>query len=89
MGRMMMEVTDAVAGSPVQMSAEGYYELGLTYASGRSMPIDRVTAHKWFNVALLMGFRDAAQRRAELAEEMSKDEIAAALREARAFVTRH
>lgn len=89
MARMMIDVADAVAGAPTQMSAESYYELGLTYASGRSVPIDKVAAHKWFNVALLLGYRDAAQRRSELAQEMSADEIAAALREARAFVTKH
>lgn len=89
MARIMMEETDAIAGTPVKMSADGYYELGLSYASGRSVPVDYVTAHKWFNVALMLGYRQAAERRAELAGEMTKDEIAAALREARAFVTRH
>ena len=89
MGRMMMEAAEEVAGAPMQMSAENYYEMGLAYACGRSMPVDRVAAHKWFNVALLMGFKDAAQRRAELADEMTKEEIAAALREARAFLTCH
>ncbi len=89
MGRMMFETTDAIAGAPASLSAEGYYELGLAYATGRSAPVDYVAAHKWFNVALMLGFKDAAERRAELAGEMSKDEIAAALREARAFVTKH
>jgi hypothetical protein len=35
------------------------------------------------------GFREAAQRRAELAGEMSAAEIATAQREARLWLTRH
>jgi hypothetical protein len=37
----------------------------------------------------MQGYREAVQRRAELASEMTSDEIAAALREARALITRH
>jgi hypothetical protein len=48
-----------------------------------------VSAHKWFNVALMQGYRAAAERRAELAFEMTPEQIATALREARAFLTRH
>jgi uncharacterized protein len=40
-------------------------------------------------VAVMQGYRPAAERRAELAFEMTADEIAAALRQARAFITRH
>lgn len=74
---------------PAEASAEAYYELGLMHSCGRSVPVDLVLAHKWFNVALARGCRAAAERRAEVAGEMSSDEIAAALREARAFLTRH
>ncbi|MGL4440091.1 MAG: hypothetical protein ACRCUE_12550 [Bosea sp. (in: a-proteobacteria)] len=89
MARQMMEEIDAVAAAPAVMTGEACYELGLAYASGRSQPIDLVAAHKWFNVAVIHGYREAALRRAELAAEMSADEIAAALREARALITRH
>jgi uncharacterized protein len=89
MARHMMEEIDAVAAAPAVMTGEACYELGLAYASGRSRPIDLVAAHKWFNVAIINGYREAIQRRAELAAEMTSDEIAAALREARALITRH
>ncbi len=71
------------------MSGESCYELGLMYATGANAPLDRVAAHKWFNIAVARGYRPAATMRAELAREMSPEEIAAALREARLFLTRH
>lgn len=89
MARQMMDTIDAVSTSAAEMTGEAFYQLGLSYSSGRSHPIDLVAAHKWFNVALMQGYRPAAERRAELAHEMTADEIAAALREARAFITRH
>jgi TPR repeat protein len=89
MARQMMEEVDAVAAVPAAMSGEACYQLGLACASGRVQPIDRIAAHKWFNVALMQGYREAALARAELAGEMTADEIAKALREARALITRH
>jgi TPR repeat protein len=65
------------------------FALGLSHATGVGADMDYVAAHKWFNVAVMQGYREAAQRRAELASEMTSDEIAAALREARALITRH
>jgi hypothetical protein len=89
MARQIMETADEMESSPSGMSGEAYYELGLSYACGRSHSIDLVSAHKWFNVALMQGYRAAAERRAELAFEMTPEQIATALREARAFLTRH
>ena len=66
-----------------------FFELGMKYASGRLGPADLVAAHKWFNVAVARGCRTAATLRSELAREMSAEEIAAAQREARLFLTRH
>lgn len=74
---------------PTEASAEAYFELGLMHSCGRHAPVDRVSAHKWFNVAVARGFGPAAERRAELSLEMSREEIAVALREAREFLTRH
>jgi TPR repeat protein len=64
-------------------SAEGLRDLGIMYSSGRNVPIDYVTAHKWFNLAAMKGSRDAARLRREIAAEMSEAEIAAAQRAAR------
>jgi TPR repeat protein len=38
------------------------------YSVGRDVPIDFVTAHKWFNVAALRGNTEASRLRREIAE---------------------
>jgi TPR repeat protein len=68
---------------------EKLFQLGMMYASGRSVPADVVSAHKWFNIAALRGNVEAARLRREIAEEMSEAEIAAAQRAARDWITRH
>jgi uncharacterized protein len=66
--------------------AATFYELGMMYSIGRSVPIDYVTAHKWFNLAAMQGNPDAARLRREIAEQMSEAEIAEAQRAARAWL---
>jgi len=63
------------------------FERGLYWASGRSGVVNLVAAHKWFNLAALKGRVDAVALRREVAEQMSEAEIAAAQREARAWMT--
>jgi len=81
------DLASLVKAAPVE--GEAVFELGIKYASGRSGPADLVAAHKWFNVAFERGYRTAASLRSELAREMSAEEIAAAQREARLFLTQH
>ena len=69
--------------------AHTLYELGIMYSVGRSVPIDYVTAHKWFNLAAMRGNEDAKRYRMEIAREMSKTEIAEAQRQAREWLARH
>jgi TPR repeat protein len=69
--------------------AEQFFRLGMMYSTGRSMPANLVSAHKWFNIAAMNGCKDAVRLRHEIAAEMSKDEISAAQRAARDWVTRH
>jgi uncharacterized protein len=69
--------------------AEQFYQLGMLYSTGRTLPADMVSAHKWFNIAAMNGYKDAARLRHEIAAEMSESEIASAQRAARAWVTRH
>jgi TPR repeat protein len=69
--------------------ADKFYELGMMYASGRSVPADLVSAHMWFNLAAMRGSSDAVRLRREIASEMSETEIAAAQRAARQWITRH
>ena len=65
------------------------FERGLYWASGRSGVVNLVAAHKWFNLAALKGRPDAIAMRREVAAMMSDAEIAAAQREARAWMTAH
>jgi len=60
-----------------------FFDLGMRYATGQSVAIDFVTAHKWFNIAALKGSTEAIRLRREIAAEMSEDDIAAAQRAAR------
>ena len=70
-------------------NAEMLFELGLLYATGRNGEPDIITAHKWFNIAAHRGFGPAKARREELAAEMSRDQIAAAQRAAREWLSVH
>lgn len=89
MARMDMGGADISGFAPALDNGEAYFELGLMYAAGREVELDLVAAHKWLNVAVFKGCREAAARRAELAAEMSADDVKAALREARLFLTLH
>jgi TPR repeat protein len=79
------ECNHAVIGE-APASADALYELGMMYSVGRSVPIDYVTAHKWFNLAAMRGNQDAIRLRREIADQMSDIEIAAAQRAARAWM---
>jgi len=57
--------------------------IGMMYSVGRDVPIDLVSAHKWFNLAAVKGNREAIRLRREIADQMSEAEIAAAQRAAR------
>lgn len=66
--------------------AESQYDLGLLYSTGKGVPLDYVTAHKWFNLAALRGMADAREHRAELAGQMSSGDVNEALRLARGWI---
>ena len=68
------------------VNARTLFELGMMYSVGRSVPIDYITAHKWFNLSAMQGNRDAARLRQEVAEQMSSVEIATAQRAARVWL---
>jgi uncharacterized protein len=71
------------------VTADTMFELGMMYASGREVPIDLITAHKWFNVAAMKGHAEAAQLRREIAAEMKDAEIGQAQRAARDWIKAH
>lgn len=69
--------------------AEAIYDLGLLYSTGQGVERDYVAAHKWFNLAALLGIERAKVDRADLAMEMSTTEVAEAQRMAREWVSCH
>ena len=73
------QMHSVVGAGPVQ----DWISRGIAYASGRHGSVDLVEAHKWFNLAAARGDADAVRRREEIASEMSRSQIAEALRAAR------
>ena len=88
---MFQGTIDLDTATPVDGGAmsDVLFERGLYWASGRSGVVNLIAAHKWFNLAALKGRVDAIAMRREVAEQMSEAEIAAAQREARAWMTAH
>ena len=71
------------------ITANTIFELGMMYASGREVPVDLITAHKWFNIAAMKGHGEAPQLRREIAAEMKDAEIGQAQRAARDWLKVH
>jgi len=71
-----------------QPNAEGLFQLGLSCAMDDEGK-DLVAAHKWFNLAALRGYSEAAYHRQQIAEELSPAEVAAAQRAAREWLRTH
>ena len=89
MARFEIPVGDAAGLGEAPASADTYFELGMMYASGRSVPVDLVIAHKWFNLAAMKGNAEAVRLRREIAGEMSDAEIGQAQRAARDWLKQH
>jgi TPR repeat protein len=85
------ELLDANGGAlgQVNVTVDMFYDLGMMYSTGRSVPVDLVAAHKWFNIAAVRGNSEAIRLRREIAAEMSETDVAAAQRAARDWLTRH
>lgn len=83
------DMTETMVGATAQDSSEVFLRLGMMYSTGRSVPADLITAHKWFNLAALKGNDEAKRYRSEVSEEMSREEIAEAQRAARQWMTTH
>jgi TPR repeat protein len=67
--------------------ANACFDLGIAYSSGSGgLEVELIEAHKWFNLSALSGSSRAAERRAEVAEDMTAREIAEAQRQARAWL---
>ena len=86
-GTLDLEAAVPVTDTAIQ---DVLFERGMYWSSGRAGIVDLVAAHKWFNLAALKGRVDAIPMRREVADMMSDVEIAAAQRDARAWmVTAH
>ena len=79
------EILEGSAAPLGEGSAAGdmLFELGMMYSVGRDVPVDLISAHKWFNLAAVKGNLEAIRLRREIADQMSDREIAAAQRAAR------
>ena len=77
------------AGMGGEARADTFCEMGLIYATGRGCTVDLVAAHKWLNIAAIKGSERAAELRADLAQSMTKMQLAEALRAAREWMTMH
>ena len=80
---------DAVAfewfeGAAAQGNVFAQNNLGIMYANGRGVEQDYVSAHKWLNLAGAGGYGRARELRDILAEEMSAEDLQAAVAAARA-----
>lgn len=75
----------------IEMAAQGgqpdaLLELGLMYCTGRDGEVDLVQAHKWFNLAAMRGNEEAKRHRFEIAQDMTKTEVALAQKLARQWM---
>lgn len=72
------------------MSDLEMYRLGLEASTGgEDGALDLIIAHKWFNLAAMQGNLEARAYRAELAKEMTAEEIAEAQKLAREYLATH
>jgi hypothetical protein len=88
MGRYEMAGAE-MASMAQKPGPENFFELGMIYSAGRDVAADLVAAHKWFNLASIGGLSEAARYRAEVAREMTAQEVADALRAAREWLSTH
>lgn len=77
----------AMRGTDVR--AEALFDMGMKFATGRGCPVNLVEAHKWLNIAAIKGSERAAELRHDLAQSMTKMQLAEALRAAREWMTMH
>lgn len=89
MARIEFEPRMIEARSEADRSTDSLLELGLMYSAGRGVERNFIEAHKWLNIAALRGSLAARSYRSEVAEEMTKADIAKAQRLAREWLALH
>jgi len=83
MARFEVMGIDSATLGEANAAEDVFFQLGMMYSTGSTVPADYVSAHKWFNLAAMRGNQDAIRLRREIAEQMSESEIAIAQRAAR------
>jgi hypothetical protein len=76
-------------GPTFSAGGEQLFELALRHSTNGPDRADLIVAHVLFNLAAREGHSEGAQRRLEIAAEMSASEIAAAQRTARHWLAAH
>jgi hypothetical protein len=85
------DIADMLVATCLAAAAAGdtsaLFDLGVAYSTGsHGVDCDLIEAHKWFNLAAVGGHDEAAQCRADVADEMTAREIAEAQRRAREWL---
>jgi len=81
------EVSETKAAIEAECKSEDLFRLGLMYSTElEDRGPDFVEAHKWFNLAALMGSQPAKAYREEIKMEMSADDVTLAQRAARGWL---
>lgn len=82
-----VEVKEAEAAVSGGANREDLFKLGLIYSTDvEDRGADFVEAHKWFNLAAMLGSAPAKAYREELVMEMSPEDVTLAQRAARGWV---
>lgn len=82
-----VEVLEAEAAIVAGAKAEDLFRLGLMYSTElEDRGVDFVEAHKWFNLAALMGSSPAKAYRDEIKMEMSTEDLTMAQKAARGWL---
>lgn len=82
-----IDVKEARAAIFADAKSEDLFRLGLIYSTDiEDRGPDFVEAHKWFNLAAMMGSNPAKAYREELKTEMSDSDVTLALKAARGWL---
>ena len=82
-----VEVKEAEAAIVAGAKVEDLFRLGLMYSTElEDRGVDFIEAHKWFNLAALMGSLPAKAYRDEIKAEMSVEELTMAQKAARGWL---
>lgn len=82
-----VEVNEAEAAVIAGAKAEDLFRLGLMYSTElEDRGVDFIQAHKWFNLAALMGSLPAKAYRDELKFEMTSEDLTLAQKAARGWL---